>query len=349
MWGYEVPLDSDPVRWFKLLLLKDEDMEKETRSSDFVILGRNMLRETGRSAVELISEYLRLLWAHTIQSISKSRGEELVEVLRFHVVITVPAIWQGYARQGMQEAVKKAGILAHRPAGETKLTFVPEPEAAALATLSEPGRQISPGDVYVICDAGGGTVDLISYKVTDIDPERLLYKHMQFTMGDFRGFVHGLTGVTRQILCDELMFKKTPAIPWHALYDDPTQGTVGSTHPMARERIHMAQVAGAGRAGCAGAVYPPLPAHPIPTALGHAVFAAGVPIQGETGSVEMDRYKRRQCQDKNPKKLPCDIYYPDWDRHILSSLISIDSRSLSVEIDTGSPPVDPDRPVSYSQ
>ncbi|KAB8272950.1 hypothetical protein BDV30DRAFT_116736 [Aspergillus minisclerotigenes] len=170
MWGYEVPLDSDPVRWFKLLLLKDEDMEKETRSSDFVILGRNMLRETGRSSVELISEYLRLLWAHTIQSISKSRGEELVEVLRFHVVITVPAIWKGYARQGMQEAVKKAGILAHRPAGETKLTFVPEPEAAALATLSEPGRQISPGDVYVICDAGGGTVDLISYKVTDVDP-----------------------------------------------------------------------------------------------------------------------------------------------------------------------------------
>lgn len=63
--------------------------------------------------------------------------------------------------------------------------------------------------------------------VTWMHPDRLLYKHMQFTMGDFRGFVHGLTGVTRQILCQELMFGKTPAIPWHALYDDPTQGAVG--------------------------------------------------------------------------------------------------------------------------
>ncbi|KAE8383989.1 hypothetical protein BDV23DRAFT_189672 [Aspergillus alliaceus] len=63
--------------------------------------------------------------------------------------------------------------------------------------------------------------------VTWMQPDRLLYKHIQFTMDNFRGFVHGLTGVTRQILCRELIFGKTPAIPWHALYDDPTQSTVG--------------------------------------------------------------------------------------------------------------------------
>ena len=33
--------------------------------------------------------------------------------------------------------------------------------------------------------------------VTWIQPDRLLYKHIQFTMGDFRGFVHGMTAATR--------------------------------------------------------------------------------------------------------------------------------------------------------
>jgi molecular chaperone DnaK (HSP70) len=81
-----------------------------------------------------------------------------VDALRFHIVITIPAIWKGYARQGMEEAAKKSGILRRRPAGETTLSFAPEPEAAALSTLSEPGRKTKQGDVYMICDAGGGTV-----------------------------------------------------------------------------------------------------------------------------------------------------------------------------------------------
>jgi hypothetical protein len=36
--------------------------------------------------------------------------------------------------------------------------------------------------------------------------DELLYKQIHFTMGDFRGFVHGLVGKTRQILVEQLMF-----------------------------------------------------------------------------------------------------------------------------------------------
>ncbi|UDD65536.1 hypothetical protein AFCA_012713 [Aspergillus flavus] len=63
--------------------------------------------------------------------------------------------------------------------------------------------------------------------VTWIHPDQLLYQHIQFTMSDFRAFVHGLTAATHAILCDNLMFGETPVIPWQALYDDPTQGAVG--------------------------------------------------------------------------------------------------------------------------
>ncbi|KAI1088126.1 actin-like ATPase domain-containing protein [Rostrohypoxylon terebratum] len=169
-WGYEVPQDADPVRWFKLLLLKDEDLPPEFKSSEYILLGRKMLRETQKTATDLISDFLSKIWTHVLSEITKARGDSVIDALRFHVVITLPALWKGYARQGMQEAAEKAGILDYRDAGETTLSFAPEPEAAALFTLCEPGRVINEGEIYVVCDAGGGTVDLISYEIQSVDP-----------------------------------------------------------------------------------------------------------------------------------------------------------------------------------
>jgi hypothetical protein len=158
MWGYGIPADADPVRWFKLLLLQEEDLAPELRQSDFVLRARKMLRENNKTATDLIADYLKALWAHILNSIKKARSKTVIEALRFHVVITVPAIWKDYARTAMEEAAKKAGILDDRPAGSTTLAFAPEPEAAALATLCEKGRVAKKDDVFVICDAGGGTV-----------------------------------------------------------------------------------------------------------------------------------------------------------------------------------------------
>lgn len=69
------------------------------------------------------------------------------------------------------------------------MQLIKEPEAAALYTLhylkgralavsgSAPCRPIltslQAGDAFVLCDAGGGTVDLISYEVDNVDPLEL--------------------------------------------------------------------------------------------------------------------------------------------------------------------------------
>ncbi|KAI1204683.1 uncharacterized protein F4807DRAFT_454509 [Annulohypoxylon truncatum] len=169
-WGYLVPKDGDPVRWFKLLLVKEEDLAPSLRSAEFVLRARQFLRVEEKTAVDLVADYLRCLWTHTLETIAKSRGQAVVDALRFHVVITVPAIWKGYARQDMKQAARNAGILDDRLAGETSLSFVPEPEAAALSTLLEPGRKVSKDDVFIVCDAGGGTVDLITYKISNTKP-----------------------------------------------------------------------------------------------------------------------------------------------------------------------------------
>ncbi|TGO84625.1 hypothetical protein BPOR_0484g00060 [Botrytis porri] len=60
---------------------------------------------------------------------------------------------------------------AARKAGIYPVTLVKVPEAAALYALTEfKDKALSIGDAFVICDAGGGTVDLISYEIVKLNP-----------------------------------------------------------------------------------------------------------------------------------------------------------------------------------
>ncbi|ENH61131.1 Mitochondrial-type heat shock protein 70 [Fusarium oxysporum f. sp. cubense race 1] len=129
-WGYSIPASEDALKWFKLPLLDSDDVPI---------------------------------------MVSKA---ELLQKSPFHVVITLPAIWPPYAQQRMKQAAKTSGILDARSCGETKLCFISEPEAAALATIKDLSKRstIKVGDAMVICDAGGGTVDLISYQIESISP-----------------------------------------------------------------------------------------------------------------------------------------------------------------------------------
>lgn len=51
------------------------------------------------------------------------------------------------------------------------VTLIKEPEAAALYTLYSLDFTLDIGDAFVVCDAGGGTVDLISYEVEEVSPQ----------------------------------------------------------------------------------------------------------------------------------------------------------------------------------
>lgn len=50
------------------------------------------------------------------------------------------------------------------------MTLIKEPEAAALYTMHSLEFTLQEGDAFVVCDAGGGTVDLISYEVMALTP-----------------------------------------------------------------------------------------------------------------------------------------------------------------------------------
>ena len=75
-------------------------------------------------------------------------------------------MWTDGAQANTRACAKKAGM----GQGEA-LQIVSEPEAAATYVLKamEP-HGIEAGDTFVLCDAGGGTVDLISYTVSSLKP-----------------------------------------------------------------------------------------------------------------------------------------------------------------------------------
>ncbi|KAM5380198.1 hypothetical protein ACJZ2D_003649 [Fusarium nematophilum] len=207
-WGYSIPSDKSPLKWFKLLLLDEADVPADVSASSQLREARRLQVAADRDPVDIIGCFLRKLWNHAIESIRRSVGAELLQRAKFHVVITLPAIWPPYAQQRMKQAAKISGILDSRACGETTLRFISEPEAAALATLRDLSKRstLKPGDTVVVCDAGGGTVDLISYVVESTSP----FVVKECVKGD--GALCGAVFLDEEFL--KLIKSKIPAGSW---------------------------------------------------------------------------------------------------------------------------------------
>jgi molecular chaperone DnaK (HSP70) len=81
------------------------------------------------------------------------------------VVLTVPASFDEVARNLTAEAADAAGF--------GKVVLLEEPQAAFYAWTAQAGRdwrnQVSPGDIVLVCDIGGGTADFSLIAITEKD------------------------------------------------------------------------------------------------------------------------------------------------------------------------------------
>jgi hypothetical protein len=81
------------------------------------------------------------------------------------IVLTVPASFDDVARSLTADAAEAAGL--------GKVTLLEEPQAAFYAWIAQAGREwrslVSPGDIVLVCDVGGGTADFSLIAVTDDD------------------------------------------------------------------------------------------------------------------------------------------------------------------------------------
>ncbi|RUP51244.1 hypothetical protein BC936DRAFT_149272 [Jimgerdemannia flammicorona] len=88
--------------------------------------------------------------------------------------LTVPAIWSDRAKSTMREAAVRSGIVKPDDHPE-RLMLISEPEAAALYCEKKCDQwNLKHGNTFMICDAGGGTVDLIVYEIEDTSAGRTL-------------------------------------------------------------------------------------------------------------------------------------------------------------------------------
>ncbi|KAI9875316.1 MAG: hypothetical protein M1830_008634 [Pleopsidium flavum] len=180
------------IKRIKLAVSSSEETEKVRQQVQKIL---PKLGPTHESLEDLIADFLRKLW-----KCAKSQAvrvySEAVTNLPIECVICIPAMWTQAEEQRMRTAVELAGL--PRP------HIVGEPEAAAVYMLAREAPSIvgySPSDQFsnidgertrlhlwdtvVVCDAGGGTADLITYRITGISPLRV--EELVSGAGDFCG------------------------------------------------------------------------------------------------------------------------------------------------------------------
>ncbi|KAF5857425.1 hypothetical protein ETB97_005772 [Aspergillus alliaceus] len=187
-WGYEVhkivrELDDEDERRaqgihrFKLLLDTSEltsNVRKELIPTLDMLLEKNIISD--KRETDIIADYLKRLFDHTKVKMREKHLYTEGETVEF--VLCIPAIWTRKACRKMQMAMTAAlhrtGFITEQFHDVDNLFIVHEPEAAAAYVLAQTKDiTITAGESFVLLDAGGGTVDAVTYKVTSDIPLRL--------------------------------------------------------------------------------------------------------------------------------------------------------------------------------
>ncbi|KAH0566440.1 hypothetical protein GP486_000152 [Trichoglossum hirsutum] len=163
IWGSKVNATSgSKLEGIKLLL----DPNQPTPLFVPAQITKVELLKLGKPPIDVATDYIGALYKHALSQIEKAYPRDYVQMHQKKFVLTVPAVWSDKAKDVTLRAARNAGI--------HPITLIKEPEAAALYTLHFlKNGALAIGDAFVLCDAGGGTVDLISYEVTALDPLEL--------------------------------------------------------------------------------------------------------------------------------------------------------------------------------
>lgn len=166
-WGYQIEDTEERHEWFKLDLdprhgqdWGQSDLASRYPSTTALPTGQ------GKSTEELVTDYLKALQEHVSQVLQQKLTNAVLHRNRVSYIITVPAVWSAMAQAKTRQCAEAAGM----GRGES-LYIISEPEAAAMYALDAMSpHDLEKGDTFVVCDAGGGTVDLVSYTVSALKP-----------------------------------------------------------------------------------------------------------------------------------------------------------------------------------
>ncbi|KAI0412056.1 hypothetical protein F5X98DRAFT_382999 [Xylaria grammica] len=175
-WGFQIPRETDPSEVHRLFKLALEPVAFR-RSTDAI--GHVRLPD---DVDRIITDFMTGIFNYAVRIISKQLGNMLGGI-PIHVVITVPMIWSDLSKERTIQAFRR---IPNLPESVTA-SLLSEPEAAAISAFSDFEKvSLKSGDTFVIVDAGGGTVDLVTYTFDTLLPLLKVHEATGGT-GDFAG------------------------------------------------------------------------------------------------------------------------------------------------------------------
>ncbi|MCJ1404053.1 hypothetical protein MMC11_007277 [Xylographa trunciseda] len=164
-WGYKISDSAPRHKWFKLSL--DPTQERNLFSLEPELPDAYPSASSHHVTVEkMVIDYLTALRQHVEQVLQYKVPKDTLARTPLQYCLTVPAVWSETAQAKTHACAVAAGMTK-----DEELTMITEPEAAATYALDAMNpHHLKVGSVFVLVDAGGGTVDLISYKVIALKP-----------------------------------------------------------------------------------------------------------------------------------------------------------------------------------
>ncbi|KAJ8060112.1 hypothetical protein OCU04_011722 [Sclerotinia nivalis] len=172
-WGFEVNSKLKSYSWTKLLLDKNATAKDHDDPSLASMTGDGMLQlPPFRDAAGVCEDFLTEVYAHVSRTLREQMTDLTFENTPMECWVTLPAVWSEEAKDATLKAAKNAGF-GKRPGDE--IYTIAEPEAAAIATLKEYAKSdalnpISCDENILICDCGGGTIDITTYTIQQVQP-----------------------------------------------------------------------------------------------------------------------------------------------------------------------------------
>ncbi|KAI8935100.1 hypothetical protein NX059_007695 [Plenodomus lindquistii] len=171
LWGSLIPADVSRHMWTKLQLDSKQGGEAAKITREIATSSQN----SDKQPDDIITDYLTQVKAHLLTNLDHKYGKALWKTMPITLVVTVPAVWSDLAKSRTLAAVDNAGFNSLEFSSQITTVLTTEPEAAAIHTIrtlrgTTQDTNFAVGDGFIVCDMGGGTVDLIAYRVSGLNP-----------------------------------------------------------------------------------------------------------------------------------------------------------------------------------
>jgi hypothetical protein len=152
-WGFQFKPEESRLRCIKLFLDRSQKLPFYVSPQETA----TQLKTFNKTVVDAVSDYLTEIYKHTMDTLTRRYGESFMASTKVDFVLTCPAVWSDAAKNTTLQAAERAGM-----GSKSEIQMISEPEAAAVYTLKaiQPNH-LNVGDNFVVCDAGGGTVELV--------------------------------------------------------------------------------------------------------------------------------------------------------------------------------------------